>query len=140
MPLDEQGRLIGFPGDADWDDADDVSTDFGEKFKVGDNAAKGDIPFFVGVFQGVKDVPMPTEENPDEMAKGAEFLDESGNKCYCWLTFALSEALSPEADEPIEVGDIVRIEFKGRSDTKRGLNPVTRYSIKRIRPKAPVSA
>lgn len=133
MPLDEQGRLIGFPGDADWDDADDVSTDFGEKFHVGPDASKGDLPVYLGQFQGVKSVEM---EETGEMAPAAEFLSADGNKEYCWLTYALKESVDTGAIEP---GDFVRIKFIGYAKTKRGLNDVTRYEIKRIRQKETAS-
>lgn len=115
--------------DFDWDswdnaEVEDLSSNFGTKIKFGDKP--GEVKEFTGVFQGTKDVPNPDDD--DEMMHAAEFLDRDGEKCYAWLTFALNEAVTNEGG--IKVGDLVRIEWKGRQDTKRGLNPVSVFEIK----------
>lgn len=123
-------RLANDPmADFDWDswdnaDVEDLSSDFGTKLKFGDKP--GEITDFVGIFQGTKHIPNP--DDADEIMHAAEFTDREGEKCYAWLTFALNEAITTEGG--IAVGDLVRIEWKGRQPTKRGLNPVSVFEIK----------
>lgn len=111
--------------DSFWDDAEDVSMNFGVKIKFGTNEKKGEITRFTGRFIGTKQV--PNEDDPSEMMNAAEFLDEHGDKCYCWMTYALKEAIENAA---ITNGDYCRITLIGEQETKRGLNPVKVFEIK----------
>lgn len=113
----------GFPGDDDFEDVEDISTNFGSKFTLGDDDKAGEILSFTGQFTGTREVEL---ENGD-IGMAAEFLDLDGEKAYCWASWSLKDVI---ANERLTPGDYVRIVYKGEAPTKKGLNPVKQFEIK----------
>lgn len=108
------------PADDDfWDDAVEVDTEFGDKFKFG--KGKDEITTFTGRFLRTKQVPNPDD---GELMHAAEFLDNEGEKVYCWLPSTLRNAF-----DNVNNGDYVRIELTGEEPTDKG-NPMLLFSVK----------
>jgi hypothetical protein len=117
--------------DASFDDWETVSSDFGTKIVWGKNEKAGETETFVGTFLGVRIVPLgdaDSEGNVLDTAEAAEFADMNGERFYSWLPYALKSAIE---DETIIPNDVVRIHYTGETATKRGLNPVKTFDIKR---------
>lgn len=105
-----------------FEDWESVAEGFGTKV-VFDNI--GDK--FSGKFTGTRTVELTKDGGDLEVAKAAEFT-KNGQKYWCWIPYQLREAIDSEEIIP---GDVVQIEFTGESETKRGLNPVKVFTIRR---------
>lgn len=103
---------------ADWET---VVDDIGEKieWQVG--------TVFIGTYNGVRHVEL---EAGDESSKvpSARFTATDGTSHWCWMPYGLRSAVD---NDDIIPGDKVRIECTGEQETKRGLNPVKTFDIKR---------
>ena len=125
-PDSQENRL----SDADFEQWETISSDFGTKLTWGDGS-NGTCSEFVGNYLGTNVIPIgePDEDgNPLDSMSAAEFVDSNGEKFYCWINFALGAAI--EKGE-MQEGDTVRITYLGESPTKRGLNPVKKLGIQR---------
>lgn len=112
--------------DAEFEDWEVVSEGFGSKivWDVG--------TVFIGTFRGTRLVPVDDKEDGFSEVTAAEFTDRMGEKFWCWLPYQLKEIIETEdEDKKLNVGDEIYIKCTGESETKRGLNPVKTFSIKR---------
>lgn len=114
-----------------------ISEDFGEPLDwtppVWDFAAEDgsrrlitDGTTFVGTFLGIKDIPDPDDDT--KTIAVLNFLSEDGDKRYSWLTFQLEDTIKRAA---VQAGDVLFIKCTGERSTKRGLNPVKTFDIRR---------
>jgi hypothetical protein len=114
--------------DADFEEWETVSSDFGTKIKWGNGPDETEQ--FVGVYKATREVPIgEVNENgePFETAIAVEFADMNGELFYSWQNFALKDAI---AKGTIQEGDTLMIKYTGEASTSRGLNPVKTFTIK----------
>lgn len=79
----------------------------------------------IGRYEGTVDVSI-IDDDGAEATRTAMVLVTGDGKVHFFPPYQIRELL-PELNH----GDMLRIEYKGDSPTKRGLNPVKRFTVKR---------
>lgn len=121
----EQQNTEDTMDDASYDDWETVSEGFGTKimWDVGKT--------FVGTFTGTRTVSVDDKEDGFTDVLAAEF-QSNGTKYWCWLPYALEEIINTDDPEKrLSPGEEVYIKCTGEEPTKRNLNPVKVFTIKR---------
>ena len=110
-------------GEDTWADAEKLSGDNGTRIRF-----SGIGSTITGKFLGT--VPMPTNEDPDENGEvpvtDYVLMETSDGRVNFAPPWQLREILPK-----LQVGDLLRIKLVGEQQTKRGLNPVKIFTIKR---------
>lgn len=109
-------------GDAedDWASAEPLTSDTGTRIKFG----VGDV--IIGTFVGTATFPLTRDDPTGEKALYVLLDVEKGGRVNFAPGFQMREIMPK-----LTVGDMLRIECVGEQPTKRGLNPVKLFTIKR---------
>lgn len=115
--------LTGRFGDAtdDWADAEPLTTSMGERVRF----SKGTV--VIGTYVGDEQVTVDSDSGEGkESIRYIIMEDSTGNRINFSPSYQLREAF-----ENVELGDLLRIECMGEQATKRGLNAVKLFTVKR---------
>ena len=105
---------------AEYDEWETLTSELGDRIRF---TTVGQV--VIGRYEGTSEVSI-IDDDGAEATRTAMILLTGDGKVHFFPPYQIRELLSD-----LNIGDMLRIEYKGDSPTKRGLNPVKRFTVKR---------